>query len=260
MPQLSLRRYGTEIACHAHNFHQIVLPRHGRLAMDIAGQGGAVGLDCGAFITAGTDHAFQAGAGDEFFVLDLIAADGADDAVDAEELTAEAFFALNPAQHDLLSYLDHLMPRLDQDEGATIAVEAARWQRLGASWGLLMLDSLAASRRARSSGVLPAALRRAVDLMRDQYHARLSTAAIARAAGLSETRLFLLFRQHLSMTPHAYLNDLRLQAAERLLAGSTLSIAEIAQRCGQSDQAALTRLMQRHRQTTPAAFRRRHRA
>ncbi|HVI86705.1 MAG TPA: AraC family transcriptional regulator, partial [Dongiaceae bacterium] len=72
MPQLSLRSYGTEIACHAHNFNQIVLPRRGRLAMDIAGKGGAVSARHGAFVAAGIDHEYQAGAGDEFFVLDLI--------------------------------------------------------------------------------------------------------------------------------------------------------------------------------------------
>ncbi|HVJ44429.1 MAG TPA: AraC family transcriptional regulator [Dongiaceae bacterium] len=261
MPQLSLRSYGTEIACHAHNFNQIVLPRRGRLAMEIAGRGGAVSTEHGAFISAGMMHQYQAGAGDQFFVLDLVAADGAADEIEMDELAASPFFDLTPAQHDLLSYLDRLavgeadVPRLEHAPGAD-----SRWQRLGASWGFLMLDSLAMARsRALAAPVPPAGLRRALDLMRSHYGDKLSIAAIARAAGLSETRLFLLCRQHLGMTPHAYLNDLRLQAAERLLRGSILPIAEIALRCGQVDQAALTRLMQRRRGVTPAAYRRMHR-
>jgi AraC-like DNA-binding protein len=257
MPQLSLRSYGTEIACHAHNFNQIVLPRRGRLAMDIAGKGGAVSTQHGAFVSAGIDHEYQAGATDEFFVLDLIDSDGAADAIEADALSTVTFFALSPIQHDLLTYLDRVA-------GSTaLAAEgpaAARWQKLGASWGFLLLDSLAQARFPTiPEGSLPVALRRALDLMQSRYHERLSIATIARSAGLSETRFFILFRQHLGMTPHAWLNDLRLRTAERLLAGGNLPVAEIALRCGQSDQAALTRLMQRRHGITPAAFRRRHR-
>jgi len=257
MPQLSLRSYGTEIACHAHNFNQIVLPRRGRLAMDIAGKGGAVSTQHGAFVAAGIDHEYQAGATDEFFVLDLIDSDGAADAIEADALSTLPFFALSAPQHDLLAYLDRVAgPATQAAEDAA----AARWQKLGESWGFLLLDSLAQAHYPSSTtGNLPVALRRALDLMQAQYHERLSVAAIARSAGLSETRFFILFRQHLGMTPHAWLNDLRLRTAERLLAGSNLPIAEIALRCGQSDQAALTRLMQRRHGTTPAAFRRRHR-
>jgi AraC-like DNA-binding protein len=255
MPQLSLRSYGTEIACHAHNFNQIVLPRRGRLAMDVAGKGGAVSTRHGAFVAAGIDHAYQAGAGDEFFVLDLVDDTGAPDDIDADALERLPFFPLTAPQHDLLAYLDR-MAVMQMTDGAA----AARWRKLGESWGFLLLDSLAqAHLPSLSAGSLPVALRRALDLMRDRYGEKLSIAAIARAAGLSETRFFILFRQHLGMTPHAWLNDLRLTAAERLLAESSLPIAEIALCCGQSDQAALTRLMQRRHGTTPAAFRKRHR-
>jgi len=266
MPQLSLRSYGTEIACHAHNFNQIVLPRRGRLAMDIAGKGGAVSTRHGAFVAAGIDHEYQAGAGDEFFVLDLIDGDGEADVIEAEELSTVPFFALSAIQRDLLTYLDRVAGPAAQAAKVPAAAQAAegpaaaRWQKLGESWSFLLLDSLAQARfLSDPEGSLPVALRRALDLMRSRYHERLSIATIARSAGLSETRFFILFRQHLGMSPHAWLNDLRLKTAERLLAGSNLPIAEIALRCGQSDQASLTRLMQRHHGTTPAAFRRRHR-
>ena len=256
MPQLSLRSYGTEIACHAHDFNQIVLPRRGRLAMDIAGRGGAVSLAAGAFIAAGTAHQYQAGAGDEFFVLDLISDDGLADEIANDQLAQAPFFALTPAQADLLSYLDRVSPEATVTEAAT----SSRWQRLGASWGLLMLDSLVASAMPQQgSEPLPAPLRRALDLMRGGYHEKLTIAAIGRAAGLSETRLFRLFRQHFGLTPHAYLADLRLVAAERLLATSNLSIGEIAWRSGHGDQASLTRQMQRRRGVAPGAYRRQQR-
>jgi len=271
MPQLSLRSYGTDIACHAHDFNQIVLPRRGRLAMDIAGRGGAVSHDHGAFISAGTAHEYQAGAGDQFFVLDLIGGDGAVDDLDALDLGGDhlgtaPFFQLTAAQRDLLSYLDRLAP----DHGsADTVVEAGgpisrphdwsptRWQRLGDSWGLLMLEAMPSRQTMPvKPRIMPVALRRALDLMQSAYADKLTIAAIGRAAGLSETRLFLLFRQHLDCTPHGYLAELRLAAAEHLLASTDLPIVEIALRCGQGDQAALTRQMRRQRGVTPAAYRR----
>ena len=262
MPQLSLRTYGTGIACHSHDFNQIVLPRQGRLAMDIAGQGGAVTGGQGAFISAGTAHEYQAGAGDQFFVLDLLDEEGAaDEGVDfgAVDLAGTSFFALTPAQRDLLSYLDRLAPPAPAVPEPAMEGDwsPARWQRLGASWGLLMLEAMP-RRQIPSSAprVPPTALRRAIDVMQTGYAGKLTIAAIGRAAGLSETRLFLLFRQHLGCTPHAYLADLRLSAAERLLATSDLPIVEIALRCGQGDQAALTRQMRRRRGMTPAVYRR----
>jgi AraC-like DNA-binding protein len=270
MPQLSLRTYGTGIACHSHDFNQIVLPRQGRLAMDIAGQGGAVTGGHAAFITAGTAHEYQAGAGDQFFVLDLLDDEGVADDDAAIDLAGTSFFALTPAQRDLLSYLDRLAPQVVAPQerapqmpaphvptGATLGDwSPARWQRLGVSWGLLMLEAMPGRQIETSTPrVMPPALRRAIDLMQGGYAGKLTIAAIGRAAGLSETRLFLLFRQHLGCTPHAYLADLRLTAAEQLLASTDLPIVEIALRCGQGDQAALTRQMRRRRGITPAAYR-----
>jgi AraC-like DNA-binding protein len=261
MPQLSLRSYGTEIACHTHDFDQIVLPRHGCLTMDIAGQGGAVSRDQGAFIAAGTAHEYQAGPGDQFFVLDLVGDTGIADDLAADELSHAPFFHLSAAQHHLLACLDHLAPaQLLPDLRAAPKGEPTRWQRLGESWSLLMLEAIVQGNdpaaMARSPGAAPPALRRALDLMQDAYQEKLTVAAIGRAAGLSETRLFLLFRQYLGCSPHDYLTELRLQAAEHMLAHSDLPIIEIAWRSGHGDQAALTRQMRRRRNVTPAAYRR----
>lgn len=268
MPRLSLRSYGTEIDCHTHHFNQLVLPRHGRMVMEIAGRGGNVGVEHGAFVAAGMAHEYLAGRGDQFFVLDLIDDEGCPDDIVLDELTSAPFFRLTPAQCDLLSYLDRVAPALPSGEGAFISsngwssapLSRERWKRLGESWALLMLESLSLARESRpSASVLPAALKRALDIMRDGYWKKLSIANISREAGLSETRLFLMFRQHLGCTPHAYLSDLRLMTAERLLAETALPIVEIALRSGYRDQSALTRQMQRRRGMTPVAHRRLYR-
>jgi AraC-like DNA-binding protein len=247
MASLSLKSYGAEVERHAHDFHQIVMPRRGRLAMEIAGRTGAVMAAMAgavaAVIPAGESHAFQAGPGDQFVVLDLAVGD---DTIAADRFLHQPFFALSPAQQALLAYIDHRAI----DNRATGDAPLARFAR---PWCALLLDTLTPQEQWTA---LPPALHRAIDLMRGQYATTLDVAEISRQAGISETRLFALFRQYLGRSPHAFLSDLRLDAAENLLATTLLPIAEIALRCGHGDQAALTRRMRQRRGVTPAAYRR----
>lgn len=99
-------------------------------------------------------------------------------------------------------------------------------------------------------------LSRAMAFMRTHSAEPTRVADIAAAAGLSTTRLHALFRERLDTSPHAALARLRLDAAQRLLAGTSLSVAEIAVRTGHADQSALTRRLRLARGVTPAAFRR----
>lgn len=261
MPHLSLKSYGADIERHAHDFHQIVLPRRGRLEMEIAGRNGAVvasmpnAVAWAAVIPAGESHAFQAGQGDQFVVLDL-AID--DDGIEAARFLQQPYFVVTPAQQALLQYLDRQ------------AQTAGQLAQIAAPWCQLLLGAMPPIADAGITGaggdvrhdaaLLPAALRRALDALSDSYATDLGIADISRAAGLSETRLFTLFRRHLGCTPHAYRNRLRLDAAQALLAETDLPIIEIAWRCGHGDQASLTRQMRRQRGITPAAYRRqRHR-
>ncbi|WP_235037390.1 helix-turn-helix domain-containing protein [Actinomadura sp. K4S16] len=60
----------------------------------------------------------------------------------------------------------------------------------------------------------------------------LSTAALARPAGVSERHLTRLFLQHLARTLGRYVRQARTEAAAHLLATSTHPIASVARRCG----------------------------
>ncbi len=83
-----------------------------------------------------------------------------------------------------------------------------------------------------------------------------STASMARAAGVSVSRLHGLFREQHATTPHAWLLAHRLDRARDWLAGSDATIAEIALRAGFSEQSALTRALRKAVGMTPAAYRR----
>ena len=78
---------------------------------------------------------------------------------------------------------------------------------------------------------------------------------MAQVAKMSMSQMHQRFRLMFEMSPQVWLTDLRLQEAQRWLRGTSLTISEIALRAGFSDQASLTRAMQRVRATTPAVYR-----
>lgn len=81
-------------------------------------------------------------------------------------------------------------------------------------------------------------------------------ARTARAVGLSPRRLETLFRDALGLTPAAYGQSLRLQAARRMVTDTRHPLADIALRTGFSSQSALSRAFRAHFGTPPSALRR----
>ena len=91
------------------------------------------------------------------------------------------------------------------------------------------------------------------------YTEPVSMSEMARLAGLSSTHFNRRFHQVLRMTPLDYLRTVRVQAAQRMLAGTTTSIAAIAADTGFTDQSHFTRRFRQSTGLTPAAYRRRFR-
>jgi AraC family transcriptional regulator, carnitine catabolism transcriptional activator len=114
---------------------------------------------------------------------------------------------------------------------------------------------------ARASGVPePATGRRGVDravaAMRRSLEAPLPIARIAAEAGLSQRALEHAFRAALGRTPQAVYRSLRLREARRLVTGTGMSVAEIADRCGYADASAMTRAFRDEFAVAPRDLRR----
>lgn len=96
----------------------------------------------------------------------------------------------------------------------------------------------------------------AVSIMRRNIEVPLPVGEIARRLGLSQRALEAQFAAKTAMTPRAVYTALRLRQA-RLLAGrSTMSMAEIATRCGYADASAMTRAFRRAFGHPPSVLRR----
>jgi AraC family transcriptional regulator len=79
---------------------------------------------------------------------------------------------------------------------------------------------------------------------------------LASVANLSASQLVRLFRKSLGVTPTAYVSNVRLREAQRLLAHSDWTITQIATHLGYVDQSHFTLRFRTHTGLTPAAYRR----
>jgi len=96
----------------------------------------------------------------------------------------------------------------------------------------------------------------AVSIMRRNIETPLTVGAVARRLGLGQRGLEAHFAAEAGMTPRAVYTALRLRQARLLTERSTLSMAEIATRCGYADASAMTRAFRRAYGQPPTALRR----
>ena len=99
-------------------------------------------------------------------------------------------------------------------------------------------------------------LAQAIRLMEAHVGQPLTTAAIARRAGVTARTLETIFRRSIGETPGAYYLRLRLNAARRLVLDTRVTMAEIALRTGFSSAAAFSRAFSKAFGQPPARLRR----
>ena len=239
---VGFRDYAGEVSVHSHDHHQIVLPHLGRMEIEIGGTSGAVAPGSGAFIAAGTTHTFVAAPDGRFIVVDLPSA-SCSAVLTSMRREADAFFPIADPVHGLLDHFVGASAR-----GGLSADGCA-------AWSLLLLEEIARG-RGKPPDPDEVAVHRALGILRTHAGKSIGVHEVAEMAGVSRTRLHVLFRERLGTSPHAMLVDLRLRQARRLLEATALPIAEIAIRCGFADQNALTRWCRRSIGLTPAVIRR----
>ena len=98
-----------------------------------------------------------------------------------------------------------------------------------------------------------------LDRVREMVHEKaatgLSVGCIANEVGVHPSHLARTFRRVFGVTLGDYLRSTRLDQAAGLLAKSSMSICEVAGKCGFSDQSHLTRLFRRQFGVTPSVYR-----
>jgi len=100
------------------------------------------------------------------------------------------------------------------------------------------------------------AIRRVIDILRNERCWSITAAAMAERVHLSEAYFSRLFRQTVGKSFSDYVTERRLTAAQNWLLQTDLSIAEIAHRCGFSRQSYFTRRFRKWFGETPSSYRR----
>jgi len=102
---------------------------------------------------------------------------------------------------------------------------------------------------------LSSPIQRVRDHIQHLFYQPLTIKELSDVADLSESHLYLRFKQELGKTPHQYLLGRRMEEARHLLEHSELSIKAITYQCGFHDSASFCRSFKAHFRTTPLQFR-----
>jgi AraC-like DNA-binding protein len=121
------------------------------------------------------------------------------------------------------------------------------------------LDSIGCFRRsafpASVGGLTPRALQRIREYIDGHLEENIELETLADTAGLSKWHFARAFKQSVGMPPHFYLIQRRLERAQKLLAETDLSLAQIALKSGFSDQSHFSRRFRMFLGVTPRSFR-----
>lgn len=98
-------------------------------------------------------------------------------------------------------------------------------------------------------------LKRAIDYLEAHLSDDVGLTELAESVGLSAARVATLFREGTGEPPHRWLMNRRLGRACELLHDPSLSVADIAYRCGFASPQHLATVMRRRLATTPTAYR-----
>jgi Transcriptional regulator containing an amidase domain and an AraC-type DNA-binding HTH domain len=104
-------------------------------------------------------------------------------------------------------------------------------------------------------GLVDRRIRRSVELMHAQLDQELSLKSLAAASHLSPFHFSRLFKKLTGVTPHNYLAAIRATRAQSLLAGTDMSITEIASHVGYLSASHFTKAFRFSTGTTPREFR-----
>ncbi len=95
----------------------------------------------------------------------------------------------------------------------------------------------------------------AADYMHASYMGRVELDEIAGAACLSKFHFLRLFKHLYHVSPYQYLQNLRMEKAGKLLAGSSESVSEIALMMGYENSNSFSRLFRQHKGIYPTQYR-----
>ena len=104
-------------------------------------------------------------------------------------------------------------------------------------------------------GLAPHKLQKVLVYIEDKLAEPVGVRELASQVHMSPFHFARRFKQAVGTPPHAYITQVRIERAKRLLAGSNLPLIEVATRVGYRTQAHFTGVFHRYVGTTPRTYR-----
>ncbi|MEM5527258.1 AraC family transcriptional regulator [Gammaproteobacteria bacterium AS21] len=239
--QLCLKSYQPFSDSHSHDFHQLVLPIHGALDIEIGSQSGFVGTNSAAVIHANQKHAFESHGKNQFIVADI-------------SVNLAPSFAALPTFMQLNEHINRYLHFLYAQLALNVNQQTQRQM-------LMLLVQLldnqhSAATDTQHSTIINKRLLRARDYLQNNLARPKALTEAAHVANISERHLRTLFNQYYQLSPSQFLRQLRMQNAWQLLQTSRLSIAMIAEQSGYTNLSAFSDSFQKYFNNTPGQIRR----
>lgn len=100
------------------------------------------------------------------------------------------------------------------------------------------------------------AIRAAVEYIDDHFSEKLSIESLARVSSMSVSAFRRAFKKIMETTPGAYVTNIRINNARKLLAKTNMTVSEISEKCGFYDQSHFEKMFKRERGISPGEYRR----
>jgi transcriptional regulator GlxA family with amidase domain len=148
--------------------------------------------------------------------------------------------------------IDLALAMVEEDHGAQLALEISRWLvvYLRRPGGQSQFSAPLAAQVAEREGI-----RKLLLWMSENVQADLSVAALAERSSMSERTFARVFAAETRITPAAYVERLRVDAARRSLETSKKSVKQIARLCGFGTAETMHRAFRRAVGSTPLEYR-----
>ena len=229
---LSIRAYTPVLSSHNHEFHQIVLPLHGEIEMNIEGDDGVVCVGQSVIILKGLEHSFKAREQSRFLVADL------------EELPENVRSHASPfatISNSMMAYCGFVDIQLQSQ--TSVMLEKSM---LEVFKQLLSTQDFAAKINMKIS--------RALAYIENNINEDCSLDVLASKANLSASHFKVEFKKQTGKSSSEYLMMRRMEKARSLLTHTDFPVQLIAEKVGYINQSAFSRRFSAYFGESPLRF------
>lgn len=234
--------------CHDHSYTQVVIGLKGMAEFDVNGRGSYIGPGQGCVVTSGSDHAFG-GVVEQSDILVLnLPLPRNDDPLMLQRINelsrSDLYFQLDAQIQRLIQMLVHEMQASPEDLLLSRACN----------------DTVIALMQRHISGLEAPRYESRFDLEAlDRYieqnlNCRITVAQLAGSLFLGESQFHCLFKEKMGVTPHQYVLGKRIDRAKALIQQGNLTLGQIAELIGFSNQSVFTHTFTRLQGISPSHY------